>query len=94
MSTKKLSYRRNRKAKLTYFKKGNRCNEIYLPKMEQPNTAETGITGNCGNTQSKITRPNIVEFSDACRLAATNQSLHPLELPSKLRPVKTAKKQQ
>lgn len=47
-----------------------------------------------GNTQSKITRPNIVEFSDACRLAATNQSLHPLELPSKLRPVKTAKKQQ
>lgn len=87
MFSKKLSYRHNRKAKLTRFKRDNRCNENQSLKLETPETVENRDTS---NSAPLIRRPDIVEFSEACQLAAESHSFSSLELPSKLRPVKTS----
>ena len=94
MSTKKVcSYKNNRRAKATQFKKGNKCNTLYLP--DKPVSADhTGVSDSGDiNAQAmpdtcRITRPTFSVFSDACQVSSSNSNTNTVELPSKLRPAK------
>ena len=79
-----LSYKRNRKAKATQFKKGNKCAATHpLQKAHcavdcQESEVEPPI---------KITRPTKQEYSDACQISAGDESsTSKFTCPTRLRP--------
>ena len=88
---KKCTVTKNRRAKVTQFKKGNKCNILYLP--DKPVSADhTGVSESVNiNGQAipdRITSPNFSEFSDACQVSTSKRNTNTLELPSKLRHAK------
>ena len=88
---KKCTVTKNRRAKVTQFKKGNKCNILYLP--DKPVSADhTGVSEsvniNAQTIPDRITRPTFSEFSDACQVSTSTSNTNTLELPGKLRHAK------
>lgn len=85
MFSKKCSYRHNKKARATQFKKGHKCNWQHLQTADEEHTVVSPSTYGSG---SRVTRPSRSEFIDACQISANAPSTSNLILPSKLRPEK------
>lgn len=86
MNSKTRSYKRNRKAKATHFKKDNKCSiKYHLPVHKADSVSST--VQNSGDSITQITRPSVAEYFDACQIAARNVTVNQqLICPTKLRP--------
>lgn len=84
MSSKAQSYRRNRKAKCTQFKKGNKYNIKYQLEVSDPSADPEGSND---DSPIRVSRPSLAEYSDACQIAAKEETVCRTNiLPTKLRP--------
>lgn len=87
MSSKANSYRRNRRARATQFKRGNKCSMVYHAQRSElpdpyPDSEDSPV----------ITRPCVEEYQDACQIAARDEAVNQrLVCPAKLRPVMKTK---
>lgn len=87
MYSKANSYRRNHKARVTQFKRGNKCSMIYHAQRSElpdshPDSEDSPV----------ITRPCVEEYQDACQIAGRDEAVNQrLVCPAKLRPAMKTK---
>ena len=86
MSSRRKSYKQNKKRWCTQFKKGHNFNKEYSSKGTEL-LSEPQINTACTYPEIKTVRPSAEEYLDACRIVDSDETVnHELLCPTRLRP--------